>query len=562
MKHQNSKRSAKLMYATAFRRSFSKGRIAAGLITGAGALMLAAPQPAEAFQLYNGPQYGNNLTIRLTTTVSWTPIWRTNNPSAVLTSPVNNANGSEGDLDLQHGMVSDQFDVLPVLDIKDGNYGAHFSGDFYLNTTYLGPNQNDQPSTLNVIVPKNTDFASATRNVEGLNARGLDAFVYGREYFGKNDSQSITVKIGRQTLLWGQSLFLTTNGIAAGQAPVDVITAQNNPNAQAQQVFEPVGQVVVTYQPNSVVTLQGYYQFEWQHYFFQGVGAYFSSSDLLDKGGQRLILGNYPGIGNVYAYRTHDLSPPNNNGQFGGSVQLTLPSLDLGFYALRFDSKTPALYLKPALTASESSYYYLVYPRDIWIEGASFSTTVGGSNVAGELSFRQHMNLDGGIGISTPANPGNANSDPLYPVGNIVAGQVSMIYISPAIPLDPDGISFSGELGFNHVLAVTANKAALASGRTPTAVIGQAVFTPQYYDVLPYLNISFPIGLAYNFYGRSMMESTENHGTGSINFGVTATYRVNWTASVTFNDYLGAPSVSLNGLADRNYVLLNVQHTF
>lgn len=552
MKHKNAGRNARLMNTTACRGSFSKSGIAAGLIAGAGTFLFV-PQHARAFQLYNGPQYGNNVTVNLSTTISWTPIFRTNNPSKVLTS-LSNANGSEGDLDLQHGLVSNEFEILPVLDIKDGNYGAHFSGEAYINTVYLSPNQNDQPETLNPIsVAKNTDFTSATRNVEGLNARLLDAFIYGRKYFGANDSQSLTVKVGRQTLLWGQSLYLSANGIAAGMAPDDVITAQNNPNAQTQQIIDPVGQVVVTYQPNSVVTLQGYYQFEWQHDFFQAVGAYFSTSDLLDAGGQRLLL--EPLAPN--ALRTKDLSPPNNNGQFGASVQLTLGNVDLGFYALRYDSKTPTIYYAPY-----SSSYYLVYPRDIWIEGTSFSTTIGASNVAGELSFRQHMNLAGGLGTSLPSNPGNANSDPLYPVGDTMAGQVSMIYVSPAIPLDPDGVSFDGELGFNHVLAVTANQGAISPGRTPTAVLGQAVFTPQYYDVLPYLNLTFPIGFAYTFYGRSMIASNENHGTGSINFGVTATYRVNWVASLTFNDYLGAPDPTLNPLADRNYILLNFQHTF
>jgi hypothetical protein len=40
---------------------------------------------------------------------------------------------------------------------------------------------------------------------------------------------------------------------------------------------------------------------------------------------------------------------------------------------------------------------------------------------------------------------------------------------------------------------------------------------------------------------------------------------VTWIASFTFNDYLGAPNPGLAGesaIADRNYVLLNLQHSF
>ena len=527
---------------------------AAYLLAGAAGLLGSIPTAAYAFNVYDGSMSGNNLEINLDTTVSYTGIVRTNNPSKRLTG-ADNINGSEGDIDFAHGLVSNEFEVLPILDITDGAYGAHFSGEAYVNTSYLGTNQNDQPDTLNPIsVAKNDDFTSATRNVEGLNARVLDAFVYGTQHFGADDSQAVTLKVGRQTLLWGQSLFLANNGIAAGMAPFDVITSDNNPNAQTQQKIEPVGQVVLTYQ-HSILTLQGYYQFEWQHDYLEGVGAYFSSTDILDKGGQRLLF--FPGFG---ALRSKDLSPENNNGQFGASAQLALGNYDVGFYGLRYDSKSPTVYLNEGTLT-----YNLVYPRDIWIEGASVSTTVGPANVAGEISSRQHMNLVDALGFITPETPANANANPLYPVGDTLAGQVSAIYVSPGIPLDPGGVTVDGEVGFNHVLKVTANQALISAGRSATAANMEVVATPNYYDVLPNLTLGFPVGLTYNFYGRSMVDSTENHGTGSINFGVTATYKVTWIASFTFNDYLGAPNPGLAGesaIADRNYVLLNLQHSF
>jgi hypothetical protein len=529
---------------------------AALLLAGATSGLLGIiPHQAHALNVYDGTMSGNNLEINLDTTISYTGIVRTNNPSRRLTGPAN-INGSEGDINFAHGLVSNEFEILPILDVTDGRFGAHFSGEAYVNTSYLGTNQNSQAYSLNPIsVGKNTDFTSATRNVEGLNARVLDAFVYGTQHFGADDSQAVTLKVGRQTLLWGQSLFLANNGIAAGMAPFDVVTSDNNPNAQTQQKIEPVGQVVLTYQPNSILTLQGYYQFEWAHDYLEGVGAYFSSTDILDKGGQRLLFA--PGFG---ALRTKDLSPENNNGQFGASAQFALGNYDVGLYGLRYDSKAPTVYLNAGTFT-----YSLAYPRDIWIEGASVSTTVGPANVAGELSSRQHMNLTTGLGFVSPFTPANANSNPLYPVGDTLAGQVSAIYVSPGIPLDPGGVTVDGEIGFNHVLKVTANKSLIAGGRSSTAANLQMVATPNYYNVLPNLSLGFPIGFAYTFYGRSEVDSTENHGTGSINFGVTATYKVTWIASFTFNDYLGAANPGLAGepsVADRNYVLLNLQHSF
>ncbi len=531
--------------------------------TATGALALMSPQRANAFSLYSGTVNNQNLEINLETTVEYSTFYRVNDPSAVL---LNNTNGDEGDRNFQHGFVDNTFDALPVLDMKYGNFGAHFSGELYLDTPYLGTNQNDSPSTYNPYsTGKNTDFTSATRNINGENAVLLDAFVYGGANFGANDQQTATFKFGRQTLLWGQSLFFANNGISAGQAPLDIIKAQSLPNAQAQQIYLPVGQFVATYQPNQILTFQAYYQFEWEHDTFQGVGAYFSSADILDKGGQRILAGP-PSDPQVAAlYRTKDLSPPIDNGQFGASVQATVGLYDLGLYALRYDSKSPSLYdgaPVPNGQANNVGSYWLVYPRDIQIYGASLSTDVGPANVAGEISGRRNMNLVGNAPFASATNPGSANAGALYPVGSTLAAQASVIYASAGLPLDPGGISFAGEVAMNHLISVTANRDMLAQGRQATAAATEFTITPNYYSVFPKLDVSFPIGITYDFLGRSEIDSTMNHGTGNFTVGVAATYRTTWIAALTYKDYFGKADVTLNPLADRGYVSLNLQHTF
>ena len=519
-----------------------------------GIVSLFGVKDAKAFQLYDGQQHGNNLEINLSTTLSWTPIWRTQNPSAVLLA---NPNGDDGDRALAHGMVSNLFEALPVLDVKNGNYGMHLSGEFYWNPTYTGTNQNHQGETLNYSVINANTFPRATVNVNGFNARLLDAFAYGTTHFGAGDQQTISMRVGRETVLWGQSLFLSNNGLAGLMAPFDVQTADNNPNAQTQQIIEPIGQVELTYQPNQIVTFQGYYKFQWQPDFLPGAGSYFNGSDLAVPGSSRLVA--VPGA--FYLPRIKDNTPSGTDGQFGISTQLTLGNYDVGFYALRADSYSPVV------AVTSSNQYQVVYPRDIWAEAASVSTTVGAANVAGEVSFRQRMPLAQGTVIQLPDN--NANSNPAYPIGNTWAAQASVIYLTPALPFDPGGITVDGEIGMNHVLAITANREAMAgySGlhRSSTAAELQGTITPTYFNVLPNLQLAFPIGLHWNFYGRSMIDPTENSGTGNVNFGVQATYKVVWIASVTYNDYFGAANPNLAGepsIADRNYVMLNIQRSF
>lgn len=532
----------------------------------AGLVTLSASMPALALNLYDGSAAGNGLEINLATTLSYTGLYRVNSPSAVLTG-VANENSSEGDLNFRHGIVGNLFEAVPVLDIKDGDYGAHFSGELYLNTPYLGTNQNNQPETINPYsIAKNTDFTSATRNVNGENARLLDAFVVGRHDFGGFGVASL--KVGQQTLLWGQSLFFASNGIAAGQAPIDLTTADNLANPQTQQIVLPIGQVVATYQaPSGGLTVQGYYQYQWEQNVFEGVGAYFSVLDFYDKGGQRALL--KPG---EYLSRSPDITPPPQNGQFGLSVQDTFGNYDVGLYALRYDAKAAEIYGSvgqgfgtPTPGGIYAGNYQIAYPRDIQLYGASLSTTIGAANVAGEISGRRNMPLVAvfpGLVVIPASSPRSANAGALYPVGSTMAAQASAIYLSPPLPLDPGGVSFAGELAFNHVISVTANKNQLAKNRQASAAAFEFVVTPTYNDVLPALQITFPIGLEYSVLGRSEIDQTMQHGTGFFTVGVAGTYRYNWVASLTYKDFLGKPAIVYNERADRGYLALNLQYTF
>ena len=540
-------------------------------------LALCHARAARASSFSDGSQYGNNLEINLTATASWTGMWRVNSPSKTLLY------AQDGDANFQHGMVANLFSLVPVLDLRDGNYGAHISGQLYLNTPYLGTNQNDlSPYSSAIFTARQNDFTSATRNVDGENAQLLDAFIFAQHTFA--DDQSLQFKLGRTVLFWGQSLFFPTDGISGGQAPINVVSAQNLINPQAQQVFMPVGQAILTYQPRPGTTIQGYYQFEWAHDYFQGEGAYFNSVNVLDKGAGWLGLGaaecSY--IGSLYGQtlpatcgmtRTKDLVPEHQNGQFGISLQQEAGMWDLGAFLERFDAKAPEVGVfgpyalgpvgNPQAEAVSIANYMLVYPRDIWLQGVSFSTNVGPANVAGEFSVREHQPLlpnGGGVFVIKPGQ--NANSNPGYPVGDVWDAQLSSLYASPGIPLDPGGVTFEGEIILNHLMHVSQNRALLATGGQATAGAFDIAMIPTYNDVLPNLQLTIPISLSYNYIGRSYVDSTLYHGTGVFDMGVTATYQVNWIASLSYQDYLGKPDAAHNALADRGFVSLNLQHTF
>jgi hypothetical protein len=534
------------------------------------ALTMAAPLSAEAFQVYNGQDEGNNLEISLDTTVSYSAFDRVGVPSKIIGQ---DTNADDGDLNFQHGIVGSVFEALPVLDIKDGDMGAHFSGEYFINTSYFQSNQNNSPATVNPFNVNSDGFAPETKQSNGDNGRLLDAFVYDSFHFGTGGDQTVTLKAGQQTLFWGQSLFFGSNGIAGGQAPIDVVSAQDEVNPQSQQIFLPVGQGVITYQPNQTYTFQAYYQYQWEPDSLQGVGSYFSTSDQTGPGGQRIIaVQGATQASTLYLYNQKALTPPSQNGQFGVSAQAQYGNYDVGLFGLRYDSKSPTVYTYIGANTNGQpggiGTYKLVYPRDIQLYGASISTTVGATNIAGELSTRRNMNLVGSAApLGADTSVGSANAGALYPVGNTLTGLASFIYGSPELKLVPGGITLDGEVEYVKVLSVTANKAELAPFRSTSAAAFDVSATPAYFDVLPKLELQFPVSLSYNFAGNSEMDSTMNHGTGQVTAGVSATYSATWIASLTYVAYYGKPAsaafqtdASLN--ADRSYVTLNLQHTF
>uniref|UniRef100_UPI00262C5EA1 DUF1302 domain-containing protein n=1 Tax=Acidocella sp. TaxID=50710 RepID=UPI00262C5EA1 len=507
--------------------------------------------------------------INLNITASYTGLYRVGKASPVLASSAKNSSGYMGDSNFRKaGVVGNLFSVLPVLDIKDGSFGMHFSGEYYVNTVYLQGNQNNQVNPVDGSV--STSFLKETRNAQGHNGRMLDAFVYDSWAFGHG--QQFTLKAGQQTLFWGQSLF-STNGISGGQAAVDVITAQNLVNPQSQQVFLPVGQIVATYQPNSTYTIQGYYQYQWIPYNLAGVGSYFSTSDVTGPGQQPLFLGT------AAAYPTKAVTPEKQNGQFGLSLQAQYGNYDAGLFVERYDAKTPVLAtdinlagipFPPYFIPAPGSTYHLIYPRDIWLYGTSLSTTIGATNVAGEVSLRTHNPLASPGPSGTPFNgfnTGNANSNPAYPVGNTMTMLANAIYGSPSLRFDPGGITLLGEVEYDKLLRVTANKAALQPGRSNDAMSIDMQVIPAFFEVLPNLELQFPVSLNYVVAGNSRVQSTMNHGTGSYSFGVSAIYRENWNASLSYVGYFGKASSNAlipetAGSPDRSYVSLNLNHTF
>lgn len=489
---------------------------------------------------------------------------RLDDPDAALLA---NINADDGDRAFRPGLMTARLDVYSELTAVRGDFGADFSVQGWYDPVYHAGTANDSPQTFNDFDVPYDQFPKDTRRLMGGEAEIANAFL--------SDSFSLaglptTVRIGRQTVLWGESLFFASNGIAAGQAPIDDIQALGNPLAKARDLYLPVGQAYVRVQLGSGFALEAYDQFEWRRDRLPGVASYFSTTDILDAGGGWVLL---PGGGALH--RTSD-DTPQGFGQFGVALRLQTDDADFGLYALRYDAKLP----QPEFTP-EYQAYNVAFPKDIALFGASASTYLGTANIAGEISVRLHTPLipsavalpggatGGGGGpiyaaalaiipqIAPPPPPPPAFQG--YATGDTWHAQGSIVAELPPAQFWQDA-SIEAEAAMNDLLAVTEGNAYVQVHRTHFAASLEAVFTPRWFQVLPGLDVSAPLGIGYTPVGRSSVDATENAGAGNVTLELAGTFRSVWDMALSYTHFIGGTTTQ--PLADRDFITVSVARTF
>lgn len=512
----------------------------------------------------------SDLKIRWDNTVKYSSGFRVNNPDQFVASGNNGEqpNTDYGDLAHKKGLINNRLDVLSEFDLLYKNVGFRTSGAAWYDSVYM-KNHNDYPgatpNTQSALAGgANNVNSQASKDLMGKRAELLDAFVYGR--FDLGEESKATVRVGKHTQLYGETLFLGANGIANAQGPVDLVKAYSLPNAQFKEIAIPVQQISTDIQINPTVSVGAYYQFNWKPLRLPAAGSYFNAADFVGAGGDLLLTPGGP------ASRTSDRQG-GNSGNFGARLKFKLDNTEYGLYAARYDDKAPI----PVLDAINGKYS-LMYAKKIDTFGTSFSTVVGETNVAGEMSVRRNTPLAplGDLIISTMANADNEKNTP-YARGNSLHLNLSAITVLPATSLW-DGASFVGEFAFNRLLSVTSNPttgnySALNTNHTRDASAFRVVFTPEYFQVLPGVDVQVPIGLGYGLSGRSaVFQISPEHG-GDLSVGVNADIDKAWKVGFNYTHYFGSkgPAASLGGssyasykqyYADRDFVTLNIQRAF
>lgn len=527
--------------------------------------LLAAPA-AQAIEIDTG---NPDWTLRWDNTVKYSLMQRLKDASPTLSAQVPlTVNQDDGDNNFKKGLVSNRLDLLTELDLAGPGYGARLSGAAWYDSVYNGRTDN---AGFTANHRPGTAFAPETRDLMGRKGELLDAFVYGKFDLGDRPASA---RLGRHTLLWGESLFFGANGIAGGQAPLDLIKLLSVPNATFKEVARPTGKLSGQVQLSPDVSLGAYLAYEWEKTRLMPVGAYLSSSDSLGPGAERILAGPTASF-----ERQPDLDAK-DSGQGGVQLRFRAPSLDtdFGLYAIRYHATTPSninTVLNGVPPALAPSSYRWMYHEGVRAFGASFAKSVGEWGLAGEVSVRQNTPLasSGQASLATiRVNTGlNNNSNPGYAVGETAHAQVSWIASLGPSFLSREA-SFVGEVAWNTRLKVTRNEQMLNPNADKSAVGTRMVFSPSYRQVLPGLDLSPSIGLGYTKGKSSAVGPGFGvDGGGDLSLGLNAVYLGSWNLAINYVHFLGKAAPTLDAannavyrqaLKDRNYLTVSLRTTF
>lgn len=520
--------------ATHFRPSLSR-RIRALLL---GCACLLPGVPALGAEIYNA----DGLTIRWDNMLRYTLASRLNSQDAALLADLN---WDDGDRNFKPGLISNRLDLVSALDMAKADWGIHASAMAWYDRVYRQGTDAAQLPAGNASTAAPGRFAPAVADLYGRHAELREAFAYGSVTLA---DMPLTLRAGRQTLLWGESLFYDANSIAASQAPVDYTRPIGTQSAYSSDAYRPVGQVALTLQPAADLSLSFYHQLEWRPARLSGSGTYFSYLDQLGTGGDRLYIA--PGRA---LSRGPDVTP-SAKGQYGASLHIQADGVDYGLYALRYNAMDPQYrsWVRPGATGTTVGRYQLVYPGGIQLYGASFSASAGEGMVSGELAYRRHMPLY--LASSSYADTAGDNA---FVTGQTLHGQLSLTSPFGRTALW-DSADLNAEATFDAVL--DHQPTPVSPQWKPVASKLRVLFEPRYFRVLPNLDLTVPIGLGYNLSGHSLSYRVQNEGAGDLFLGVTATYRSVWKASISLTHFIG--SADRQWLADRDYLAFTLARTF
>jgi hypothetical protein len=450
------------------------------------------------------------------------------------------------------------------------------------------------------------DISDSNRKeaAQSSGAQILDAFLYHNYYLGDLPG---TVRVGRQVVSWGESTFIgnSINSIN----PLDA-AAFRRPGAEIKEGLIPVNMLYVSQSISDRLSMEAFYQLEWDQTIVDNCGTFFGSDVAQDGCDNNYTVGATSFDPQTAAFIKANLGIDVNeegivvprggdrdardSGQFGVAARWLGDATEYGLYFMNYHSRTPIVstttagiptfmaapgagQLAPALLLGNGEYF-LEYPEDIRLYGASFSTTLPtGTAWSGEISYRPNAPIqinttDVTLDLTEFANAGSDNHG--YNRKEITQVQTTFTHFIDQV-LGAGRVTLVGEIGYAHVGGLE-SKSDVRYGRD--SIYGQYGATEygtdgfvtanswgyrlralaNYSNVFAGVNLTPNLSFAHDVDGYGP-NGLFNEGSKAVSVGVDAEYQNTYTASLSYTDFFGG---DYNTLVDRDFLALSVGVNF
>jgi hypothetical protein len=382
--------------------------------------LVAATSGVQATQFNFG-----ETSVQWDNTISYGVAWRTEAPDSSVVAPGNAAalglqgegssyNYGDGTLNFKENSVyTNVVKYSTDLEINYKNYGGFFRAKAFYDTEIMDGEREFK------------DLNDETKDAAGSGYDLLDAFVWIDQDIG---GMPATFRLGRQVVSWGESTFI--QGGINSINPVDAASFRR-PGAEVKDGLLPVNMFYTSIGLTTELSLEAFYQLEWEKTRPDPCGTLFSPIDFVSDGCGPVILAGTDDERNYLALRDAEIdqgvslanrvSPtterladdePRDDGQYGLALRWyseALGDTEFGVYYMNIHSRLP--FLNGAITNydtlglvtgtvggqinASSTYdsryplYQVSYPEDQKLMGLSFArATEGGASIGGEISYR------------------------------------------------------------------------------------------------------------------------------------------------------------------------------
>jgi len=369
----------------------------------AAAIPLIMAAQAQGYEFYTGGIEGS-ITSQLSIGSSWRLEEQDDDLLKVGNNEDGNANFAKGDA------FSQIFKGSHELQLSYENYGGFVRGKYWYDYALADQNldHGHTPNGFSQGSKLNDDDFNDLAKFKG--AELLDAFVYGSFDLGE---MPLDVRLGKQVVSWGESTFIL--GGVNSINPIDV-SAFRRPGAEIKEGLIPVNMAYANMGVTDNLSVEAFYQLEFQETVISGCGTYFSTNDYAPEGCDGAITA----AGTLSRAEDEKAS---DDGQFGFAMRYVSEAFgdtEFGLYAMNIHSRVPVLSgYKHSLNTAQvfttnmgltggnaqqaigltvqqiaaDTEYFAEYTEDIQITGLSFATNVGSVALSGEISHKQNVPL-------------------------------------------------------------------------------------------------------------------------------------------------------------------------